>query len=95
MERQFGGGGVGGGGGGEGGGVSDQGSRFGLVASVPLHVCQLRAQGAAEEAAVAERPAAHREGRGRGQGAAASARTLSGLMWPVQLLNQTHSDMTQ
>lgn len=37
--------------------VSDQGSRFGLVASVPLHVCQLRAQGAAEEAAVAEGPA--------------------------------------
>lgn len=48
--------------------VSDQGSGFGLVASVPLHVCQLRAQGAAQEAAVGEGPAGHGRGEGHGQG---------------------------
>lgn len=78
-------------GGREGSGVSDQGSGFGLVASVPLHVCQLRAQGAAEEAAVAERPAAH-GGWGVGgawsEGGGFTVHTVQykGLMWPVQLL---------
>lgn len=37
--------------------VSDQGSRFGLVTSVPLHICQLWTQGAAEKTAVTGRPA--------------------------------------
>lgn len=42
--------------------VSDQGSRFGLVMSVPLHICQLRTDGAAEKTAVTERPAEHKDG---------------------------------
>lgn len=46
--------------------VSDQRSRFGLVLSVPLHICQLWAQGAAEKTAVTERPLCIRVGlRGR------------------------------
>lgn len=35
--------------------VSDQGSRFSLVVSIPLHICQLWTQGAAEKTAVTER----------------------------------------
>lgn len=37
--------------------VSDQCPRLGLVFSVPLHICQLCTQGAAEKTAVTKRPA--------------------------------------
>lgn len=37
--------------------ASDQGSWFGLVASVPLHICQLQTQWTTEKTAVTERPA--------------------------------------
>ena len=40
--------------------ASNQGSGFGLVMSVPLHICQLWTEGAAEKTAVTERPAGKR-----------------------------------
>lgn len=46
--------------------VSDQRSRFGLVLSVPLHICYIWTQGAAEETAVTQHPLCIRAGlRGR------------------------------